>query len=168
MNGTLGKEFKCKRGVRQGDLLSPLIFAIVADLLQCAINHEYDNGTLVPPFPQSADSPFPVIQYANDTILIMKVEESQLVLLMETLLKIEQPSGLKVNYHKSCLVPINVEQNKISEMANTFGCIVGYFPFTYLELPMGKTKPLVKDYAPLIFRIERHMSATSQFHSYVG
>jgi hypothetical protein len=33
---------------------------------------------------------------------------------------------------------------------------------------MGLTKPQVKDYAPLICRIERRMSATSQFLSYDG
>jgi hypothetical protein len=53
-------------------------------------------------------------------------------------------------------------------LAQAFGCDVGTFPFTYLGLPMGLTKPQVKDYAPLIYRIERRMSATSQFLSYAG
>jgi hypothetical protein len=29
----------------------PLLFAIAADLLQCAINKEYEIGNLHPPFP---------------------------------------------------------------------------------------------------------------------
>jgi hypothetical protein len=51
LNGTVGKEFLCKRGVRQGDPLSPILFVIAAYLIQCAINHEFQQGRLVPPFP---------------------------------------------------------------------------------------------------------------------
>lgn len=61
LNGNAGKDLKCKRAVRQGDPLSPLLFALSADLLQCVINHEYVQGTLLPPFPQNPDRPFPVI-----------------------------------------------------------------------------------------------------------
>jgi hypothetical protein len=50
LNGTTGKDFKCSRGVWQGDALSPLLFAIAADLLQCVINREYSLGNLLPLF----------------------------------------------------------------------------------------------------------------------
>jgi hypothetical protein len=39
-------------------------------------------------------------------------------------------------------------------------------PFTYLGLPMGSTKPTIRDLSPLIDRIERRLSATSSFLSY--
>jgi hypothetical protein len=168
LNGVASKDFKCKRGVRQGDPLSPLLFAIAADLLQCVINHEYEQGNLIPPFPQSLNAPFPVVQYADDTILIMQGCETQLLHLKEILHSLALSSGLKVNYHKSCLVPINIGQEKVSSLASAFGCMVGTFPFTYLGLCLGLTKPQVKDYAPLICRIERRLSESSQFLSYAG
>lgn len=161
LNGVAGKDFKCKRGVRQGDPLSPLLFAIATDLLQSVINHEYVEGNLHPLFPQSMDTPFLVIQYADDAILIMQACDSQLLHLKEILHMVALSNGLRVNYHKSCLVPINVDSEKASILANVFGCVVGAFPFTYLGLPMGLAKPQVKDYAPLICRIERRLSANS-------
>jgi hypothetical protein len=92
-----------------GGSLSSILFAIAADLIQYAINHEFQQGRLAPPFPQNADLPFPVVQYADDTIIFMQGEEQQLLILKDILQKIALSSRLKVNYHKSCLVPINID-----------------------------------------------------------
>jgi hypothetical protein len=42
LNGIPGKQFVCKRGVRQGDPLSPLLYSMGSDLLQSAVN-DLDN-----------------------------------------------------------------------------------------------------------------------------
>lgn len=46
LNGVPGKPFQCNRGVRQGNPLSPLLFVLVANLLQCIINKAHQQGTL--------------------------------------------------------------------------------------------------------------------------
>jgi hypothetical protein len=46
LNGIPGKPFKCKRGVRQEDTLSPLLFVLGADLLQSVINAEALLGNI--------------------------------------------------------------------------------------------------------------------------
>lgn len=75
---------------------------------------------------------------------------------------------LKVNYHKSNIYPINVPEAKMEILANTFQCKIRSYPFTYLGLPMGLTKPKLESFLPLVQKIERRLSSTSQFLSLAG
>jgi hypothetical protein len=45
-------------------------------------------------------------------------------------------TGLKVNYAKSMIIPINIDDQKLELLANTLGCAIGSMPFTYLGLPL--------------------------------
>jgi hypothetical protein len=46
LNGVLEKNIICKRGVRQGDLLSPLLFVATAKLLKIIINYSWHEGVI--------------------------------------------------------------------------------------------------------------------------
>jgi hypothetical protein len=73
-----------------------------------------------------------------------------------------------VNYHKSNIYPINVLEQKMTVLANTFHCKVGSLPFTYLGLPLGLKKPKLEAFLPLIQKIERRLASTSIFVSQAG
>jgi hypothetical protein len=167
LNGVPGKNFTCKRGVRQGDPLSPLLFVLAAEILQYVINGLKDKGILRLPIPQpSAD--FPVVQYADDTLLVMQADAKQLFCLKAILNTFASSTGLKVNFSKSMIVPINVSTEKTKILAGTLGCQIGSLPFTYLGLPLGTTKPRIEEFAPLLDRVERKLSACSTLLSYSG
>jgi hypothetical protein len=70
----------------------------------------------------------------------------QLVFLKSLLQTSATSTGLKVNYSKSMMIPINIEERKMSILANTLGCSIGSMPLTYLGLPLGTTKPQVADF----------------------
>jgi hypothetical protein len=140
LNGVPGKKFNCRRGVRQGDPLSPLLFVLAAELLQVIMNRASSLGLLRRPIPQP-DEDFPIVQYADDTLLIMEADARQLFFLKGILHSFSESTGLRVNYRKSQIIPINVVPEKMKILANTFGCQIGSLPFTYLGLPMGTTRP---------------------------
>ncbi|WVZ76610.1 hypothetical protein U9M48_024573 [Paspalum notatum var. saurae] len=165
LNGVPGKQFHCKRGVRQGDPLSPLLFVLAADLLQHVLNRALALGILKLPLPQR-DGDFPVIQYADDTLLILEADARQLFCLKALLHSFTVSSGLKVNYSKSSMIPVNVTEDKMVILSRTFGCQVATLPFTYLGLPMGTTKPRIEDFTPLMDRVQKRLSTCSSFLSY--
>jgi retron-type reverse transcriptase len=167
LNGIPGKKFYCKRGVRQGDPLSPLLFVLAADLLQSILNKAMDQNLISRPIHCACDD-FPVIQYADDTLIILKADAMQLVSLKALLHTFAESTGLKVNYHKSNMIPINMDTEKLNHFAATINCRTGTFPFTYLGLPLCIIKPPMEHFIPIIQRVQSRLGGIADFLNYGG
>uniref|UniRef100_A0A453B566 Reverse transcriptase domain-containing protein n=1 Tax=Aegilops tauschii subsp. strangulata TaxID=200361 RepID=A0A453B566_AEGTS len=146
LNGVPGKKFYCKRGVRQGDPLSPPLFVLAADLLQSILNKAMSRNLVTPPL------------NVGSCLIIMKTDPVHLFNLKALLNTFATATGLKVNYHKSNLIHINLSEDRSDIMINTLGCKRGYFPFTYLGLPLGVVKPTVEQCLPLVQRIAKKLT----------
>ena len=72
------------------------------------INSAWQDGILNLPLDCSFGLKFPIIQYADDTLIIMPACPVQLLALQNILNIFTSITGLKVNYGKSSLVPINI------------------------------------------------------------
>jgi len=108
------------------------------------------------------------LQYADDTLINLEGCGRQLFILKALLNSFALSTGLKVNFQKSMMVPINISHEKLKHLALTFGCSTGSLPFSYLGLPLGSTKPRIDDYLPLISRCEKRLVSTSLFLSQPG
>jgi hypothetical protein len=64
------------------------------------------------------------------------------------------------------MIPINISTNEVNSLASSFGCISAPLPFTYLGLPMGTTKPTIRDLSPLTERVEIELTASASIFSY--
>jgi retron-type reverse transcriptase len=112
LNGVPGKVFHCKRGVRQGDPLSPLLFVLAVDLLQSVVNSALNEGVLTLPLPLRCGTAFPIVQYADDTLLFLEACPMQLLALKAMLNTFAASIGLRVNFQISNIYPINVDMEK--------------------------------------------------------
>jgi hypothetical protein len=168
LNGVPGKPFKCKRGVRQGDPLSHLLFVMAADLLQSIINRAYHFDIIKHPLGKDFGLDYPIVQYADDTLIVLPTDAWQLMVVKGLLRSFSDSTGLKVNYSKSFLVPINILDDRALHLARTMGSQVAEMPFTYLGLPLGTKRPTVEDFLPLLNRIEKRMMRMNRLLSYQG
>jgi len=168
LNGTPGKTFHCKRRVRQGDALSPLLFVLAADFLQSMINKAKNLGLLNLPISCASNNDYPIIQYADDTLIIAEGDVRQIFFLKTLLNSFSLASGLKINFAKSMMVPINVPEEKLNVLTSTFGCSKGVLPFTYLGLPLNIERPRVIDFMPMVNKCEKRLAGISTFLNMAG
>ena len=71
--------------MRQGDPYSPLIFVLAADLLQSILNKAMILGIMTPPLHVNSCPDFPIVQYADDTLVLMRANARQLICLKSLL-----------------------------------------------------------------------------------
>lgn len=86
--------------------------------------------------PASNASKVTHLQYADDTIIFCVVEEEQVKNVVAVLKCFKAVFGLKVNFHKSAIFVILVEDQLLHHFAKLLGCKVGSFPTFYLGLPL--------------------------------
>lgn len=92
---------------------------MAADLLRSVVNDAAQNGVLTHPLGPQFGGDYPIIQYADDTLIIMPAEEVQL--LKDIMAVFASSTGLRVNYWKSFIVPINVPDDRMVELAQALG-----------------------------------------------
>jgi hypothetical protein len=153
LNGVPGRWINCKRGLRQGDPLSPYLFLIVADILQQLVKQD---GVLQHPLVDWR--PPLVLQYADDTLIILRAETGAAERLKGILDDFAAATGLVINFSKSTLVPMSMDPELLSSAAQVLGCVVEGFPQTYLGLPLSCNKLALEAFAPLIAKADKYLS----------
>jgi len=138
VNGSPTDEFHLERGLRQGDPLSPFLFLLAAEGLNVMMKALVETQTFTGYRVGGANSVvLSPLQFADDTLLIGEKSWANVRAMRVGLLLSEAMLGLKVNFHKSSLVGVNINASWLSEAASVLGCKVGKISFLYLGLPIG-------------------------------
>lgn len=99
------------------------------------------------------------LQYADDTILVIKEEDENVRVLKFLLFFFEEMSGMKINYQKSEVYVLGVGKEEELRIANMLNCKVGDMPFTYLGLPMHTERVGMKEFRPIIQKVEKGLQS---------
>ena len=67
-------------------------------------------------------------------------------------------SGLRINYDKSALVPINCGRELVYQVKRVLGCLEVSLPITYLGIPLGANPKQVHTWQPVLDKIRKMLS----------
>jgi hypothetical protein len=138
LNGSPGDLTRHRRGLRQGDPLSPMLFVLIMDVLSSLFSLAESKGLLQSL--EGANVRNRLSIYADDVVLFVKPLEEDLNCVKMILDCFGSASGLISNMHKSCAIPIRCSQQAVQEGCNILHCNSASFPCSYLGLPISDKK----------------------------
>lgn len=151
MNGVPGDLISHRRGLRQGDPLSPMMFILVMDVLGHMFSKAADEGLLLPLSRRAFKHR--VSMYADDVVLFLRPTADDIEVTMDILSLFGEATGLKTNLQKSNVLPIRCEDTDIANVQTLLPCALADFPCKYLGLPLSLKRLTKNQVQPYIDRI---------------
>jgi len=158
VNGSPTEEFRPTRGLRQGDPLAPFLFTVVAEGLAGLVRQAIKINRLAGIKIGSKEVDVTFLQYADDALFFCEDSWSNVVSIKAILRGFEIASGLKVNFHKSSLVGLNVENSNLRCYSNLLNCGQMGYPFKYLGLEVGGNPRKKTFWKPVLEKLKARLS----------
>ncbi|KAJ0450914.1 putative RNA-directed DNA polymerase [Helianthus annuus] len=158
VNGSPTGEFQYKRGLRQGDPLSPFLFTIAMEALHVLMAKAVETGVFKGLALPNSGPRLTHLFFADDSIFLGLWDKDNLCSIRRILRVFFLMSGLKVNHSKSCLYGIGLTDSEVENMAGTLNCKMGQLPFTYLGLKVGANMNRVCNWKEVIDKFHKRLS----------
>ncbi|KAG9450536.1 hypothetical protein H6P81_010501 [Aristolochia fimbriata] len=167
LNGTVKSYFKSSRGLRQGDPLSPLLFNIVSEGLCAMILEGQEKGWLSELSIKNLH--VPILQFADDTVLLCQGTNEQMLNAIAVLNLYQIASGQNINWEKSSMLGLNIEDGLEEHMRRILGCPKMILPSTYLGLPLYQGRGTKQLWNNVIERCQKRLETwKGKFLSHAG
>ena len=127
VNGHISNFFKNSRGLWQGDPASPILFNFVADALSNILSRAAEAGHISLVSSHLIPEGITHLQYADDTIILVELNDHCIAHLKFLLLCFEALSGLKINFSKSEVIVTGVPGTEALRVARLLNCSLGLF-----------------------------------------
>nr|KYP49326.1 LINE-1 reverse transcriptase isogeny [Cajanus cajan] len=159
-NGECLESFSPKRGLRQGDPLSPYLFVLCMERLGHIIQEQVSAGVWAPLKLGSDGPPLSHLFFADDVLLFSKATPSHIRMVTESLQRFCNASGLKVNLTKSRMmaskgVPRS-RKNSLTQITNiTFTNDLG----KYLGFQMLHGRVTTRHFGEVMTKVQGRLAA---------
>lgn len=144
INGTITGLFKGKRGLRQGDPMSPLLFNVCLEYFSRLLTDRTMN-TGFKYHPKCEKLRITHLAFADDLMLFSRGDETSVQVLMDALRDFENTSGLAVNIAKSNIFAVGVRDSAVA----CSGLQPGSLPVRYLGIPLDSQRLKVAHFESL-------------------
>ncbi|GMP83957.1 hypothetical protein CsSME_00037684 [Camellia sinensis var. sinensis] len=153
VNGSPIPKFFPKKGLRQGDPLSPFLFNVVAKGLNLLLTRAKNLGLVKGITIGFNGINISHLQFADDTIIFCETEWPEVLIVKRILKCFEIISGLRINFHKSVICGIGIPDDIVQTFASRLNCTYQKLPLKYLGMPLGAnpsrrvtSKPVVEKF----------------------
>nr|KYP36869.1 hypothetical protein KK1_041971 [Cajanus cajan] len=168
VNGSPTEEVSVGRGLKQGDPLAPSMFLIAAEGLRLLMSRALEMNLFKGLHLGGEGSPISLLQFADDTLIIGEATIQNLWCLKAILRCFELISGMKINFHKSCVVNIHSGADFTNLAASFLHCKVGQLPFKHLSLPLGANPRKLSTWKPMLDGLRKRLSSWKHKHLSIG
>ncbi|XP_021835487.2 uncharacterized protein [Spinacia oleracea] len=151
-NGSMHGFFKSKRGLRQGDPISPLLFVICMEYLS-RILHKMCDMSLFSFHPRCREIKLTHLCFADDLILCCKGDYPSILLLLQAFNLFSDSSGLRANQQKSSIYCHGMLERDVQRVVDVSGFTRSFLPFKYLGVPICSQKISVAQCSQLVDKI---------------
>ncbi|VFQ83814.1 unnamed protein product [Cuscuta campestris] len=159
INGTPAGFFQMKRGVKQGDPLSPLLFFINSEGFTRMINLHM-KSTYLGSYNTGNHPLISHLAFADDLVVFLNGDTRNLKKFRRILEDYQKGSGQQVNLNKSSFYTgKKVNQTKIASMSRSLCMDHGTLPFTYLGATMVKGKLRKQHCSKLLNHFDRYLNS---------
>lgn len=159
VNGSPTGEFSPKRGLRQGDPLSPLLFNLVGEVFSNFIQRASKLGLFHGIKLPNVNSRLTHLQFADDVLLFVDGNEDAIRGVKKVLQCFQLLTGMKVNFNKSTLHGYSQDDPTLHAWAGILGCRVGNFSFKYLGATLGSSPKSISYWDPLIAKVQSRVKS---------
>ena len=157
VNGNLHGYFKGKRGLRQGDPMSPYLFTLVMEILTLILKRKVRQDGNFAYHNRCSKQKIINICFADDLIMFARGDVQSAKVIMEALEEFKCVSGLIPSIPKSTIFFCNVLDHVKSSILQLMPFEEGMLPIKYLGVPLISSRLLHKDCKILVERVRNRI-----------